>query len=253
VRAVIVRKVLPLKRAVQRALNACGFHVQRVNPRPPADLPPADLAIIERIAGLSITSYERQAALIQAVRHVVRAKIPGCFVECGVWKGGSAMAAAYAFAEEGDLRDLYLYDTFTGMTEPTDVDRAPNGVLASVALSDSEYRSGLVVGLADVRANMATTGYPTDRLHFVAGRIEETIPAQSPPAPIALLRLDTDWYESTRHELIHLFPLLAPGGVLIIDDYGDWQGARKAVDEYFAGRPVFLHRIDATGRLLLKS
>jgi len=83
---------------------------------------------------------------------------------------------------------------------------------------------------------------------------EQTIPAHSPPAPIALLRLDTDWYESTKHEMVHLFPLLREGGVLIVDDYGHWQGARKAIDEYLAehARREYLRRIDYTGRLLVK-
>ena len=78
-------------------------------------------------------------------------------------------------------------------------------------------------------------------------------PAASPPS-IALLRLDTDWYESTYHELVHLYPRLSVGGILIIDDYGYWQGARRAVDRYFAeqGTRVFLSRIDETGRLAVK-
>ena len=77
------------------------------------------------------------------------------------------------------------------------------------------------------------TGYPPERIHFVRGPVEETLPAGAPDE-IALLRLDTDWYESTRHELEHLYPRLAAGGVLLVDDYGHWEGARKAVDEYFA-------------------
>ena len=96
----------------------------------------------------------------------------------------------------------------------------------------------------------AATGYPAERLHFVEGKVEDTIPEQAPER-IALLRLDTDWYESTRHELEHLYPRLSPGGVLIIDDYGHWEGARQAVDEYFKGE-VYLHRIDYTGRLAIK-
>jgi len=74
------------------------------------------------------------------------------------------------------------------------------------------------------------------------------------PGKIALLRLDTDWYESTAHELKHLYPLLVPGGVIIIDDYGHWEGARKAVDEYITAEklPLLLNRIDYTGRIGIK-
>lgn len=97
------------------------------------------------------------------------------------------------------------------------------------------------------------TGYDREKFHFISGAVEETIPEQS-PKEIALLRLDTDWYESTSHELKHLFPRLTVGGVLIVDDYGHWQGARQAVDEYVADNHVriFLNRIDYTGRIGIK-
>ena len=90
-------------------------------------------------------------------------------------------------------------------------------------------------------------------IHFVAGKVEDTIPA-TPPARIALLRLDTDWYESTRARAVHLYPLLVARGVLIIDDYGHWEGARQAVDEYFAARGApAAHRIDYSGRMMVKN
>ena len=110
----------------------------------------------------------------------------------------------------------------------------------------------------DVHSNgsaaMALTNYDPKCMHFVQGKVEDTIPEQAPQS-IALLRLDTDWYESTRHELEHLFPRLSPGGILIIDDYGDWQGARKATDEFVAKHApgFFLSRIDDTGRLAIKT
>jgi hypothetical protein len=107
--------------------------------------------------------------------------------------------------------------------------------------------------LDEVRAVLAGSGYPVERLHFVPGLVEDTIPAEAPSA-IALCRLDTDWYRSTRHEMEHLYPRLSPGGVLLVDDYGHFMGAKKAVDEYFAEHDpsVLLQRIDFTGRLVLK-
>ena len=80
--------------------------------------------------------------------------------------------------------------------------------------------------------------------------MEDTIPKKAPQM-ISLLRLDTDWYESTRHELIHLFPRIAPFGVIIIDDYGHWQGVREAVDEYIRENniKILLNRVDYTGRI----
>lgn len=224
----------------------------------PADISGEDRSIVEQIAPFTMTSLERQITLIQSVRYLARHGIRGCIVECGVWRGGSAMAVALTLIDEGDTsRDLYLYDTFEGMPPPTEIDRTVDGTLARTHLDRDPGKAGLVwavAGIDDVRRNMGSTGYPGARVKYVKGPIESTVPAQSPPGPIALLRLDTDWYESTKHELENLFPLLCKDGILIVDDYGHWEGARKAVDEYFAalGRPYYLHRIDYTGRLLVK-
>jgi len=108
--------------------------------------------------------------------------------------------------------------------------------------------------LDEVKKNVYGTGYPQDKIHFVKGKVEDTIPGTM-PNQIALLRLDTDWYQSTMHELTHLFPLLQAKGVLIIDDYGHWQGAGKAVDEYFADKQIsiLLNRIDYSGRIAIKT
>jgi hypothetical protein len=247
---------------VRGAFRAVGYDIVRYQPGSravafPSDISTDDRSILERIEPYTMTGVERQLALIQAVRHLVRRGIPGSFVECGVWRGGSSMAVALALTQERDTRrDLYLFDTFQGMTPPTDVDKTADGMLAKTHLDRDVDRTGCwcVADIDDVERNMASTRYPGDRLHLVKGPVEETIPAQSPSGPIALLRLDTDWYESTKHELIHLFPRLGDGGVLIIDDYGHWEGARKAVDEYFGGLPekYYMHRIDYTGRLLVK-
>jgi hypothetical protein len=141
------------------------------------------------------------------------------------------------------------------MSEPGAEDRSAGGETAAAQLARTPRGEGVwcEAGLADVRANLESTGYPMERIRFVEGKVEDTIPATLPER-IALLRLDTDWYESTRHELRHLYPLLSRHGILVIDDYGHWQGARQAVDEYFAaqGRPVFLHRVDYTARLVVK-
>jgi hypothetical protein len=141
------------------------------------------------------------------------------------------------------------------MSEPTAEDRSHTGESAEAQLARTARGQGVwcEAGLDDVQANLWSTGYPRDKLHFIQGKVEDTIPARIPGA-IALLRLDTDWYESTRHELLHLYPRLVSGGVMVIDDYGHWQGARQAVDEYFAAGevPHFLHRVDYTARLLVK-
>jgi len=98
---------------------------------------------------------------------------------------------------------------------------------------------------------MASTGYNMNRVHLHRGLVEETIPRFAPDR-ISILRLDTDWYESTKHDLVHLWPRLSPGGILIIDDYGHFAGARDAVDEFFASQPIFLFRVDYTVRMAVK-
>ena len=248
-----------MMRLIKRALAPFGLELTTATQRADAalaDLPAADRAIVERVAPFTMTSLERRAGLIGAIDHVVRHGIAGDIVECGVWRGGSMMAAALALMARGDTsRDLWLYDTFEGMSEPTMADASVSGESAAAQLARTRRGTGVwcEAGLDDVRANLASTGYPAERLHFVAGKVEDTTPATL-PSRIALLRLDTDWYESTCHELAHLYPLLSCHGVLVIDDYGHWQGARKAVDEYFAGwgAAAFLHRVDYTARLLVK-
>ena len=215
-----------------------------------------DAAILASVRPFSMTSDERLLALIDATRYLARSGIPGAFVECGVWKGGSVMAMAMTLLAAGDsARDLSLFDTFDGMPPPGDADRSFDGEPAARQLAARRPRDRRLgrAGFDEVRRNLASTGYPSDRVHFIRGRVEDTIPASAPES-IALLRLDTDWYESTRHELTHLYPRLVRGGVLIIDDYGHWQGARQATDEYFSalGSPVLLHRIDYTGRIAVK-
>jgi hypothetical protein len=251
-----------MKQLIRGAIRALGLDVVRYARNSdgltlPEDLSGDDRSVLERVAGYTMTSVERQAALVSAVRYLVRRGVEGCIVECGVWRGGSSMAAALTLLQENVAeRRLYLFDTFEGMTPPTAVDQTADGISAQTHLDNDVRGTGYrcVAGIDDVQQNMASTGYPRSLTRFVKGAVETTIPAQSPSEPIALLRLDTDWYESTRHELIHLFPQLVDGGVLIIDDYGHWAGARKAVDEYLAGLPraYYLHRIDYTGRLLIK-
>jgi O-methyltransferase len=217
----------------------------------PVELLPIDHQIITRVRPFTMTSPERLAALIKAVRYVAAANIPGDFVECGVWRGGSMMAVALTLlALNIRNRRLFLFDTFQGMPPPSQLDVDHRGLPASAQMHVENVHA--FSPLDDVRAAMAGTAYPPELIHFVQGKVEDTLPAQA-PAQIALLRLDTDWYDSTRHELVHLYPRLSTHGALIIDDYGHWQGARRAVDEYFSQIPILLNVIDFTGRIAIKT
>lgn len=236
--------------ALNPALERLGLRIvptRQPEQDPTLDFPQEWKETIGATAGYTMVSHERQGALIQAVEHVVANEVSGAIVECGVWKGGSSMAAALTLKRLDDGRDVYLFDTFEGMSAPTEEDMAD----AKVRNSPGELAGTLRVEREDVVEAMRSTGYPLDRVHVVKGMVEDTIPDQA-PEQIALLRLDTDFYRSTRHELQHLFPRLARNGILIIDDYGELEGARKAVDEFFEGDGVFLHRVDYTGRLVVR-
>jgi O-methyltransferase len=247
------------RRAISALIERSGLEVSR-RPDPAAlrrthpDLDPRFLEFYPRAAPFTMTSPERMYAVYQAVRHVHAARIPGDVVECGVWRGGSSMLAASTLLDLGDgERDMWLYDTFEGMPEPGAADAVFTGErMAAVWDRHRGNRDSAILAYGaqdEVQANMARTGFPPERLRFVRGKVEDTIPDEIPER-IALLRLDTDWYESTLHELVHLYPRLESGGVLILDDYGHWQGARQAVDEYFADQPA--PRIDYTGRIAVK-
>lgn len=219
------------------------------------DFDDASKDIIKAVRRRTMTSSDKLFGLITAVRYVVEHDIPGDIVECGVWRGGSMQAAAMALLQAGSTsRNLYLFDTFEGMPPPSEVDRRRDGRPAAelLASADKDAPVWAIADLDDVRQGMEAVGYPADHVHYVKGMVEHTIPDQAPDA-ISILRLDTDWYASTRHELTHLYPRLSSGGVLIIDDYGYWQGSRKAVEEFLAetGARLLLTRISG-GRLAVK-
>ena len=235
-----------------------------VGTRIPAEFDDDLAATMRRVRRHTLSSAARIAALCDAVEYVVANDIEGDVAECGVWKGGSMMAAALTLMRRGDTeRDLYLYDTFSGMAAPTAEDvrspydgYSPHWRWRRSSGAESSRDGGsdwAAVPEAPVREAMLSTGYPPERIHLVPGLVEETLPREAPER-LALLRLDTDWYASTKHELEHLYPRLSEGGVLIVDDYGHYEGARRAVDEYFAetGQRVLLSRIDYTGRIAVK-
>ena len=191
-------------------------------------------------------------SLYSLVRYVVKYRIPGDFVECGVYAGGMSLLAALTFIKTGDTsRDLYLYDTFEGMPPPTVEDS--EGARIAYDMNTKDGQKWAAKSLDEVKDVICRSGYPADKIHFIKGLVEETIPNHAPDR-ISILRLDTDFYSSTLHELNHLYPRLSSGGGLIIDDYGYMPGARQAVDEYFAAleRPMFLNRVNYTVRSGIK-
>lgn len=223
------------------------------------------LETFRTVSALTMTSAERVFAVCQAVSHVCKRGIAGDFVECGVWRGGSSMAMVLTLQQWQQQHprhapgQLWLYDTFEGMSNPSDsdIDCFGNAAEQLLAADTSDRLAANSIwcqaSLADVKNNFRSIGFPEQQLRCIVGKVEQTLP-DAVPEKISVLRLDTDWYQSTWHELIHLYPRLQSGGVLIVDDYGHWQGCREAVDQYIAeyAPDLFLHRIDYTGRMAVK-
>ncbi len=253
-----------LKKIVHNTLSTFGFEIRRTSKgitdrQMPIEFSDSEREIFQHIMSnnLTMVSRERLWTTIMACKYVVDRNIEGDFVECGVWRGGNALAAAEIFKLYKSKRDVWLFDTFKGMTEPTDADvEASNGQAARTQYETDQkdtHNEWCYASIDDVRQNFASRGI-TSNIHFVQGDVCQTL--NNPPLPdkISVLRLDTDWYESTKEELEVLYPKLTIGGCLIIDDYGHWSGSKKATDEYFKknrNRP-FLQYTDYTGRVAVK-
>jgi hypothetical protein len=228
----------------------------------PTDYDPAHTETFSKVKEYTMTNSERVVALCNAIDYLTKNNIEGDIVECGIWKGGSTMAAIDTLLRHNSTeRDIYLYDTFEGMPAPSKHDVKKGGHHGAGMSAEELYKNSnpddiiwCISTLDEVKQNIGKFDYPPDKIHYVKGMVEDTIP-QTIPQKIALLRLDTNFYESTQHELKYLYPLMVPGGVIIMNDYGEWAGARKAIDEYIEANniKILLNRIDKTGRVAVVS
>lgn len=192
----------------------------------------------------TMSGNSRLRGLYTAIRHVMVRGIPGDIVECGTARGGSAALMGLTLKEARADRTLWVFDTFEGIPPPTMAD--PDYPIA--ALYTGDFRGEL----GEVEALFRRLGI-LDRARLVKGLFAETVP-RSEVGAIAVLHLDGDWYASVKMCLDHLYDRVSRGGIIQIDDYGHWEGARKAVDEFMAERRIAgpLHYIDYTGRQLVK-
>jgi hypothetical protein len=220
------------------------------------ELGPEDRELLAAARGLSMTSPIARWEFIQAVRYIEASGVPGDIVECGVWRGGHLVIAGLMKQQLGFDRQIWAFDTFAGMTAPSEADFKPGDDLdvrkKYTSLNRDDRNEWCLASEEEVLDNFAARVGNRD-LRTIKGPVEETLAKpENLPDRIAILRLDTDFYESTKAELNILYPRLSPGGVMIIDDYGEWAGARKAVDEYFAGQAVWLHYVTQSVRLMIK-
>jgi O-methyltransferase len=203
---------------------------------------------IRLILPYTLTSFDRLATLWSQVRYLDDTGVPGALVECGVWKGGSSgmMALAHMATASPPLREIHLFDAFRGMPEPKEID----GPRASASMFEPDSYPETISRDLMIRQ----IGYPKELVTFHVGWFHETLPADAHSlGSIALLRLDGDWYESTKICLVNLYDQVSPGGLVVIDDYGHFEGCRVAVDEFLKGYPgTMLHRVDYTARYWIK-
>lgn len=246
-------------RILNKFLNKFGYKVinsKKINV--PYDIENEFINIYQKAKNYSTTSLERMYSSFKAIQYILKNRISGDIVECGVGQGGIMMLCALTMLKMNNTKKkLYLYDTYEGMSEPTDKDIRSYDNLPAMDkwknLQEKKINKWSYFPLEEVKKNLHSTGYPREKLIFIKGKVEDTIP-DIIPDKISILRLDTDWYESTYHELCYLFPKLSEGGVIIIDDYGHWKGSREAVDKYFNenNTKILLNRIDNTGRIGIK-
>jgi len=206
---------------------------------------------------LTMGSKDNLSATILAARYVCKNKIEGDFVECGVWRGGHGIAAALTFNLYNIQKKVICLDTFLGMTKPTDNDFSNHNKLKAISEfnynSRGNHNAWCFASHEEVQANFLRAGVSKDDFQLIKGDVAETLPKFKVNA-ISILRLDTDWYESTKTELEYLWPLLSVDGVLVVDDYGHWQGSKKAVDEFFESTSsILFHAIDYTSRSGIKT
>ena len=205
---------------------------------------------VKIVKPFTMTSEERIISLFESLEYVRINNIEGDFVECGVWKGGNILGIMeYLLYHNITDRKVWLYDTFEGMTEPEDSDIDFNNTNANDIIDSIRCYSPL----EEVKRNLSSSNFPNNNLVYVIGDICETLDYEKNiPNKISILRLDTDWYKSTKDELTVLYPKLVNNGVLIVDDYGHWKGSKQAVDEYFDGKNIVIESIDYTGIKITK-
>ena len=249
---------------LKKILFAAGFNLTRSsnNLNKPVELNAEENEIIDyvRANNLSMcTTFNLQQTAI-ACKYIAINKIPGDFVECGVYKGGNALIAAKVFDIYKVNKKVYLFDTFTGMSKPTkyDLRTSDKSSVLSKYLSrqQKDHTDWAYASIEEVKENFRKINLLNNNVIFVKGKVENTLDQViNIPNAISFLRLDTDWYESTKKELEILYDRLVYRGILVIDDYGAFDGARKAVDEYFKklSQPPFLSLIDNGARICIKS
>jgi O-methyltransferase len=261
-----------IKQCIKSLLCSIGLEIRKIDEYAflGYDLENEADELIRKIRPYTMLSRQRLISLYQQVFFCEQHKIPGCFIECGVWKGGAVALMALANIKNSTTpRIIHLFDIFQEICEPdasVDGERAVNEVKkwanggSSGKLEPIQGVYDLFGGPGSLEENREllekNIGYNPMFLHYHKGWFQETLPRDIDGiGEIAILRLDGDWYASTKICLEYLYDKVVAGGFIIIDDYGAYEGCRKAVDEFLQGKgiSVFLNHIDSEAKYWIKN
>jgi hypothetical protein len=255
-----------MKKLIKKIIKIFGYEIisnndwLRKNENYIAEISKKESTILNNIKDYTMTSIPSQWSLIQSINHVIRNNVEGSFVECGIFRGGNIILMSKLLEEHGIEKNIFAYDTFEGMPLPgiDDLDLRGNSSIdkfLELKNSEKEGSQWCYCNIQDVKNNIKKFNINyLKNINFIKGKVEKTLlDIKNLPKKISLLRLDTDFYSSTKIELNILFPLLEKNGILIVDDYGHFMGAKKAVDEYFYEKKLWFHRVDYSTRLLIKN
>ena len=257
-------KVNPIIRLFKSLFKKIGYDLSKIEKynldKNLPELSSFEKKLLHDVSGLTMTGPDRIFALMKSIEFIQKNNVKGDFVECGVWRGGNLIIFQKFIDKYKLKKKIYAYDTFKGMSEPETVDKTFDEKKAKQLLNNLmkkkiNKKDNILFAYSskkDVIQNFKTKTR-SNNLKCIEGKVEDTLKIKKNlPKKIAILRLDTDWYRSTKIELEKLYPIVQKNGIIIIDDYGYWKGARKAVDEFFKKKNVVIFKIDFTGRMIIK-
>ena len=260
-----------MKKIIKSIINLTGYEIFKKKEELLQHKDKEFEKIIKQTKKKSFLQREGMESLYRQTIHVNKSKLMGDIVECGVWKGGSAALMAKANLLSGNkTRTIHLFDSFTDICEPCEEKDGGRAIMEAKEFSQPEELQGKLVPLTGFydkfgghgtipdckKLICGTMEYDEKKVIFHKGWFQDTIPRISKDIDkISILHLDADWYESTKICLDHLYEKVEKGGFVIFDDYGTYEGCKKAVDEFMhslANRP-YLNEVDESIRYLIKS
>ncbi len=262
------------KRFINSILARFGYEIKKKGKKGRSekyDLEEEAEDLIRVIRPYTMVAHKALLILYQQVVYCERQNLKGCYIECGVWKGGAIGLMALANLKFGfQRRHIHLFDSFQEICEPDETVDGKRAIKEVYEWAKEPGKAGKLrplKGIYDHRGGPGTLqenkalleniiGYKKDYLHYHKGWFQETLPKVAESIDqIAMLRIDADWYASTKICLDYLYNKVVKGGFVIIDDYGAYEGCKKAVDEFMQANKVsaFLCHVNNDVRYLIKT